>query len=330
MQKLLLSLLFAAILGETTGQTLAKKYLLIEHFTNSRCSVCASRNPAFYTAIAQFPNDVHHVSIHPPIPYSNCVFYQANPTENDARKTFYGVDGTPTIFLNGIKNVASGALITTAKIQTYQNKTSPLYLKVVLTGTGDQRNAQIDAFSLAQIPGGNLRLFVMAVEKAVNYAAPNGETLHQDVMRDILTASTGDVFTPAAAGGKVSFNFNFTIPATWIASEIFVLAFVQNIDTEDVLNSGTNLDPVFTDAIEPIDNQKITLSPNPASDVLQVISENEKLESVEVFDAAGRVVLQQNFSENRANLDVEKFSPGVYFVKIRTAAGVFYGKLLKN
>ena len=84
-----------------SAQTSVKKYVLLEHFTNSKCSVCASKNPAFFTLIDQYPNDVHHVSIHPSTPYSTCVFYQSNTTENEARADFYNIPGTPRVAVNG-------------------------------------------------------------------------------------------------------------------------------------------------------------------------------------------------------------------------------------
>lgn len=327
MQKLLLPILFIAFLGNLASQTLAKKYLLIEHFTNSRCSVCASRNPAFYTTIANYPKDIHHLSIHPPIPYSNCVLYQHNTTDNKARQDFYDVVGTPTIFLNGQENTDAGPLITAAKIQPYLNQTSPLYLKVGLTGLAGQFSVSVDGYSLGQIPAGNYRLFVVLAEKKLDYASPNGEKVHHDVLRDILTAPTGQVFTPAPVGDKNWVSFNFTMNAAWKQEEIYALAFVQNMDTKDVLNSGTNLDPAAVKAIEPIDNQKIRLSPNPADDLLRLTSDETEIESFEFFDAAGRVVLrQQGLRSQQVEISVAGLPSGIYFSKIFTAAGVFSAK----
>ena len=87
---LLLCLFLASLLS---AQASTKKYLLIEHFTNSNCPPCASRNPAFYSLItqAQYADDVHHISYHPSVPYNTCVFYLANKVENNARAAVYGI-----------------------------------------------------------------------------------------------------------------------------------------------------------------------------------------------------------------------------------------------
>jgi hypothetical protein len=51
----------------TQGQV-AKK-IIVEHFTNTKCSICASRNPGFHTNLSANPT-VQSISIHPSSPYS--------------------------------------------------------------------------------------------------------------------------------------------------------------------------------------------------------------------------------------------------------------------
>lgn len=75
--------------------------IIVEHFTNTKCSVCASRNPGFQTNLNAHP-DVRQISIHPSSPYSTCLLSQQNTVDNDARTNYYGVyGGTPRLVING-------------------------------------------------------------------------------------------------------------------------------------------------------------------------------------------------------------------------------------
>ena len=40
---------------------------IVEHFTNTKCSVCGSRNPGFLTNKNRFPS-LSYISIHPSAP----------------------------------------------------------------------------------------------------------------------------------------------------------------------------------------------------------------------------------------------------------------------
>lgn len=75
--------------------------ILVEHFTNTKCSVCASRNPGFQANLNAHPA-VKLLSIHPSAPYSTCLLSQQNTADNDARTNYYGVyGGTPRLVING-------------------------------------------------------------------------------------------------------------------------------------------------------------------------------------------------------------------------------------
>ncbi|MCB9295388.1 MAG: Omp28-related outer membrane protein [Lewinellaceae bacterium] len=118
-------------------------------------------------------------------------------------------------------------------------------------------------FSLGTPPSGDIRLFVAVVEKEIQYNAPNGETLHHDVFRDMLTSKDGDPVSLAAAGGSVTASFNYTIQNNWNANQVYVLAFVQDYATKEVFNSGTPFDPLISSA-EEASVSAMRLYPNPA------------------------------------------------------------------
>ncbi len=232
---------FALSLSLAYGQ--APKYVLFEHFTNTRCGICGGTNPTFYQNININDNaKLHHISIHSSVPYSACVFYQANMVPQDARANFYGLPGTPRVAINGGLTVNAGSVTASSVEDAYCATCSPVQVKVTETDNGSNRSASIQVKSVGAPPAGNYRLLVAVVEKKINYNAPNSETIHHNVFRQFLTATSGDPLTLAAQGNETVANFNYTINAGWQSDQIYVLAWLYNETTNAVLNSGTKFD----------------------------------------------------------------------------------------
>ena len=78
-----------------------KKFVLVEHFTNTRCPLCVSGNKTIYDAINNYPDNVHHIAIHPSVPYTNCELFQYNTLDNGAREAYYNINFTPQSFVDG-------------------------------------------------------------------------------------------------------------------------------------------------------------------------------------------------------------------------------------
>ncbi len=320
-----------ALVAQTT-----KKYILVEHITNSKCGICASRNPALYTLIQQPNNadDVHHVTIHPSIPYNSCRLYQANTTENEAWRNVYGVNSTPRVSLNGtLLPPSSGALLTQSQLDGLNTQTSPLNVRVEETVNGTNRTAKVTLGSVGTLPQGNYRVFVALLEKNVKLNNPvevTGEN-HYNVFRDMLTAVTGDAFTPAPQGGGVVLNYTFTANASWNANELYVLAFVKNMDTKAVENSGTRFDPTVLLGAKEMSPLSVQITPNPASDLAFAQLEDDVVESVEVFALDGsRVFLSSEPSQGSVEIPLNGLKSGIYVVKMTGKSGVYVGKLVKE
>jgi hypothetical protein len=330
MKKTFLFLPLFFLFYAVNGQQAVKKYVLLEHFTNTKCPICANKNPAFYNLINQYPNDVHHISIHPSVPYNTCVFYLANPTENNARTSLYEVQGTPQVALNGVIAPFGSALLTSATLQAQLNQTSPLYLKVTETGSGTTRNVAIEARSVGAVPTGNYKLFAAIVEKQIDYNAPNGEAVHHDVFRKMLPDINGVTYNPAAQGQSVQFNFDYTLNAAWNANQVYVVAFIQNTMTKEVLNSGTKFDPIFTATQTPAITQ-LSTAPNPAQDFTTIQLENaDDVQRVDLIDLNGRQ-MQTSYTreQTQLNIGLEQVPSGVYFIKITTTDKTYTAKLVK-
>jgi len=74
---------------------------------------------------------------------------------------------------------------------------------------------------------------------------------------------------------------------------------------------------------------QFVIYPNPAKDVLYLYNESTfEVTSVKVFDALGRLVLEQSNPSNQ--LDVSNLSSGLLFIQIETDDGSLVKKLIKD
>ena len=195
------------------------RQIVIEHFTNTKCSICASRNPGFYAVLANYPQ-VIHIAYHPSAPYSQCYFSLQNPTENDGRTNFYNTYGsTPDYFLNGKQLPAANPAMNNTTLDTVLNQFSPV--EVIATeeviGT-DSVKVRVVVKTTGATSLSTIKLFVAVAENPINYTGSNGESVHHDVFRKALTDIVGNLFALPALNDSVVYEFGYKILAARTAS----------------------------------------------------------------------------------------------------------------
>jgi Outer membrane protein Omp28/Secretion system C-terminal sorting domain len=327
----LILLLALALQSATVSAQGYKRYPTLEHFTNTWCSSCASRNPAMFTYLNGFAGQYHHMSIHPSIPYAGCELYKHNTVENTARKTYYSVASTPSVYMNG-SYVSASTLLPPASFTTALLQKSALGIQVTET-TGATRQATVTIHrSGGLLPGTqNYVLHVAVLEKTLNYASPNGEQVHHNVFRKFLTPTAGLAYTPPATdGGNTVNTFTYSMDAAWNPAEIYLIAFVQNTGSKDILNSGTRFDNFSVDTNEPIAvDAQVQITPNPVEDNLTIHSANT-IQSVKVLSMQGRIIAEQvEVQDTAVQLDAINWKSGIYIVQVRTNKGIKTEKVIK-
>ncbi|MEI2694963.1 MAG: T9SS type A sorting domain-containing protein [Saprospiraceae bacterium] len=329
MQRVLL-ILFTFMLFFGGAQAQAKRYIFLEHFTNSLCGVCASQNPGFFSRLQAYKNEYHHMTVHPPIPYSQCLLYQANTADNSARSNFYGIQGTPTVVIHGLSSKSANG-VTNSVLDAELNKTSPLEIKVVETGT-QNRSVSVEVKTIGTRPAGTYKLVVVALEKELNYASPNGEKIHYNVFRDFVSSVNGDDINLAATGSSVTKNFTISIQPSWVENQIYMLAWIQDVSSKEVLNSGTKFDGLT--ATHEITVDQFSIYPNPVKEQLNIqfkqsLSTDSKLIISNLF---GKEIYasQLKNGQNQVHLSVSDWNRGIYFVKIQTGKKLVTKKWLKD
>lgn len=245
MKKIFYSLSVAVLLlTSATTFAQAKKYPLFEHFTQASCGPCAAQNPFFQDVYYANESNVHHVAYHTSWPGIDPM-YDFNPSESDAMVDYYGVSGVPDMFANGTE-FGSPAGVTQDIVNNLVAESSPIRILVTETVAGSTVNVHIEVQTVGTVPAGTYKLKAAAVEHIIDYvSAPgtNGETEFPNVFREFLTGSGGVAITPAAIGSSVSFDYSYTYDAVYVPANMMTLAWVQNVATKEVLNSGAAGDP---------------------------------------------------------------------------------------
>lgn len=311
-----------------TGTALldAQRPVLVEHFTNTWCPICASRNPSLYETIAKYPDDVVHIAYHIPVPYNQCILYQANKPDQEARMNYYGIFGSPSAYINGT-NGSGSKLLDETKLTNAIASAAPLSVTVTNAPSGSPDglsslvNVNITANSTVDA-GNNARIFVLIAERTLDYTGPNGESTHPDVFRRFLTSNAGDVISLPQAGNTVSMSYSYNLESGWISNQIYPIAFIQNIETKTVYAVGSSLLNSTTGVHDFAPAEALRLYPNPADNQLFVQSPIGDLQAeARVFSLSGQLIRTAKIHDQ--TIDVSGLASGLYVLRIQDQVGRF-------
>ncbi len=267
--KFLHRLLPLLLLGSPVLAQPVPRTIVVEHFTNTWCSVCAGRNPGFYTNLAAFP-DVLHLAYYPSSPYAGCPFNQLNKTENDARTNFYAIYGsTPRLVINGTPLVPNEDYSSPAIFQREGGKTSDYAVRVMLNRrSADSGEAVITVQKVAASSLATLRLFAVVAEDTVLFNAKNGETVHYDLFHKSLTgAAPQNLSAPALVGDSLRLRYTFAVAGSWGATR--VTAILQDSAKQGLQAARSAVLPRSM-SVPPESMNAPYLYPNPAGEALFV------------------------------------------------------------
>lgn len=331
MKKLAL-LITSAFLQINFAQAQVAKKMIVEHFTNTKCSICASRNPGFHANLNANPS-VQSISIHPSSPYSTCFLSQQNTTENDARTNYYGVfGGTPKLVINGSpvstsQNYADAAMFTPFISQT--NFT--IGIKQFAVGVDSIRSEITIKRIAAGAQSGNASLFAALVEDTVFGNGGNGELLHYNVMRRSLFAPQGQIITlPTNVNDSLVINHTESFNPIWNSTRMRTVAILQEEISKLVIQSelsGTEQIITSTSTLNTRNNIGINVYPNPANSNISISLMSFELSNFSLSNQLGQVILEGSIS-NQKNINVSDLAEGIYFIKVFNDKQISTAKVL--
>ena len=116
-----------------------------------------------------------------------------------------------------------------------------------------------------------------------------------------INGGGGDIFIP---WGTYDVNFNRST-GTWTFTDL-------NLSTTKFTSSN------------------LTVYPNPSNNNWNLSSSNEQINSVQIIDALGKVVMTKNINATTAVIDASNLVRGIYFAKVTSASSSRTIKLIKN
>lgn len=310
-------------LGPLALMAQVPKKSVVEHFTNSNCSVCASRNPGFYANLNRQAN-VLHLAVHPSSPYSSCRLYQQNGAANDARTNYYGIyGGTPRLVINGSVIPSGNDYAANSLFTPFINQTSPVSIRI------EQRKFGVDSVQskiiIKTVSANNLNsasLFVSLAENTVNYSGNNGESIHYDVFRKSLTAATGQSITiPRAIGDSVVVVLSSPSNAVWNFNKIYTLAILQETASKSLIQAEAS--SVYTlENAQAIKFDKPQIFPNPVESILNLQFKGSEPTTCALFDLSGVEVLKKELNnQQEVSLNLSSLASGIYTLKVTNKDG---------
>lgn len=307
--------IYVVVLGLSfSANAQSPKTVLVEHFTNTWCSICASKNPAMYQTLSNYP----HVAsaFHPSSPYPGCVFNMQNMAENDARANYYNAyGGTPKVVLNGKLLPNNTPLINNNTIDTALNLLSPIEITAteLLVGLNSVK-ARIVLRTSGATSISNVRLFAGVAENPVNYASPNGEQIHYDVFSKALSAATGNQILLPSLNDSLVFEFTYFINPVWNVNAIYTMAYVQIEASKEVLNAVKSI-RVLANSLNENNENDFAIHFNSITNQLVVASYNFKSNThYSILNINGQVIAAGDASTSE--ITVNNLPKGVLYFRI--------------
>jgi len=312
------------------------KNIIVEHFTNTRCGICSSKNPQFFQNLENQNNsNIFHVAYHPSSPYSNCQFSQHNPSENDDRTIYYNNYGsTPKLVIQGAKVPGSVSFGDPSMFANYLNQMSPIQIDIDQVKSASSIDAAIHITAAENHNLGELSLYVGLAEDTVFYAAPNGESEHYNVFRKAFTPSNGMAYTPVNVSGETdAVTFNTPVLADWDLARMFIFVILQDPTSKEIIQTQVIAPNVNSTIITSLDELNtltgLSVFPNPTKDFTTIELQSEKESTTKIFNLLGEVVLEKDFTQ-KIELNLSAFASGTYFLEIENEEGRAVRKLIKE
>ena len=250
----------------TFGQS--QRFVLAEEFTSATCGPCAGQNPAFDALLQQNADVITSIKYHMSWPApGNDPMYLHNTVDNNARRTYYGVNSVPHVFLDGNWFEGMPAQVTQATINAAAAIPSPFDMQVQHQLSADEDSIYVTTLIKAtDNVSGDLVAHNVVIEKYIHFNSPpgtNGERDFYNVMKKMLPTKNGTTINSSYAPGDYTI-----IQTAWELANVYnndqlaVVSFVQNDLNKEVhqaaLSSTDPIVPPYTNDAEILEVSNVT------------------------------------------------------------------------
>lgn len=93
-----------------------------------------------------------------------------------------------------------------------------------------------------------------------------------------------------------------------------------------------NCNCVISTTLSNIDDLPFTVSvfPNPVKDRINIVSTNNKLDQIQIFDSTGDLIYSFELSSVRHSIDIKQYTAGIYFIQVYSGKQSNIIKILKE
>ncbi|MEZ4778267.1 MAG: choice-of-anchor B family protein [Flavobacteriaceae bacterium] len=156
---------------------------------------------------------------------------------------------------------------------------------------------------------------------APQFTCYNNETVAFDAGETFYTlpdyVSNGDVTATDNCTSSLAISQD-PLPGTQLGIGTYTISFETTDDEGNT--SSCSFDLTVVEILNIVDSEfskGITIYPNPSKDDLSIVSKNEPITSVSIFDITGKNLLQvENLNSKQTTFDISYFSEGIYFVQL--------------
>ena len=216
-----------SLLAETNGST--QRIVLAELFTATWCGYCPYATNAINELAEEHKSNLVVLQYHPQSgdPFGN--------KETDARISYYGVTGFPTMIFDGTLWDVGGSDNTynSYKGIIESELLVPAEVSISFSGTLQDFTADIALSNMSPQISAKVRFVIF--EKDIPYDALNGEKIFTFTVRQILDEEALSL----SAGQKISIKRTFQPQPEWEPQNLGVAVFIQKDDTCEVLQAAT-------------------------------------------------------------------------------------------
>lgn len=271
-----------------------QRNVILEHFTNTNCSVCGARNPQLHNNMADFEK-LLYISYYPSRPYADCKLNQHNMQQNDARTKFYNLFGsTPKIAIQG-ESLPQADFRDENLIPPYNGQISDFSIELnqyLVNGDSIRVRVVVYCESEDQVLS-KANLYVALAEDTVFYKGRNSENEHYNVFRKALTTDSGDeIRLPTVKGDSIVLELSAAIHDDWNIDRMLSTAILQGPESKEIFQAEQLFG--YTDRVVSRNESPARLKTPIWNDAYKAFYfRGLPVKYISVYDLNGRLVLRQ-------------------------------------
>jgi hypothetical protein len=258
-------------------------------------------------------------------------FFLYDSLENRARITYYGVGGSGHLYIDGVVDALYNPANWDSLFDTRLNIPSPM--EIAFSGNfipiSNQVNLHVRVIATDSIAWSDLHLQCVLVENHIHYNAPNGLTIHNQIMRDMIPDAQGEAFS-ISEGDTLFFDRTFNIELGIIPDSSEIVVFVQAQQSKNILQAEAMTIPEFRELSVGDEPRPLPLTsglyacwPNPfnASTMIEYNLDRRSDVLIDIYNLLGERVATIRHGFRQAGVhsvvwDASAFPSGTYFARL--------------